>query len=153
MVKFILLAVTSLIILNSCSYQKMNPSVQQFAIDEIQVNGNERTSFLIERKIKRFSQKSSSNKLAIIINLSKKKDIHEKNIQNKVTKYKLTLRAETNIKNLKNLDVIKRSYSSSTIYNVESKYTDTLNNEKEANSRLIDLIVNQLLDELKINYN
>ena len=153
MVKFILLAVTSLIILNSCSYQKMNPSVQQFAIDEIQVNGNERTSFLIERKIKRFSQKGSSNKLAIIINLSKKKDIHEKNIQNKVTKYKLTLRAETNIKNLKNLDVIKRSYSSSTIYNVESKYTDTLNNEKEANSRLIDLIVSQLLDELKINYN
>ncbi len=153
MVKFILLAVTSLIILNSCSYQKMNPSVQQFAIDEIQVNGNERTSFLIERKIKRFSQKGSSNKLAIIINLSKKKDIHEKNIQNKVTKYKLTLRAETNIKNLKNLDMIKRSYSSNTIYNVESKYTDTLNNEKEANSRLIDLIVNQLLDELKINYN
>ena len=153
MVKFILLAVTSLIILNSCSYQKMNPSVQQFAIDEIQVNGNERTSFLIERKIKRFSQKGSSNRLAIIINLSKKKDIHEKNIQNKVTKYKLTLRAETNIKNLKNLDVIKRSYSSSTIYNVESKYTDTLNNEKEANSRLIDLIVSQLLDELKINYN
>ena len=153
MVKFILLAVTSLIILNSCSYQKMNPSVQQFAIDEIQVNGNERTSFLIERKIKRFSQKGSSNKLAIIINLSKKKDIHEKNIQNKVTKYKLTLRAETNIKNLKNLDVIKRSYSSNTIYNVESKYTDTLNNEKEANSRLIDLIVSQLLDELKINYN
>ena len=153
MVKFILLAVTSLIILNSCSYQKMNPSVQQFAIDEIQVNGNKRTSFLIERKIKRFSQKGSSNKLAIIINLSKKKDIHEKNIQNKVTKYKLTLRAETNIKNLKNLDVIKRSYSSNTIYNVESKYTDTLNNEKEANSRLIDLIVSQLLDELKINYN
>tara|TARA_B100001564_G_scaffold232655_1_gene196564 strand:+ start:1478 stop:1939 length:462 start_codon:yes stop_codon:yes gene_type:complete len=153
MLKFILLAGIFIMSLSSCSYQKMNLSEQQFTIDEIEINGNKRTSFLIERKIKRYSKKGSSNKLVILINLSEKKDINEKNIKNKVTKYKLTLTAETNIRNLKNSEIIKRSYSSNTIYNVESKYTDTLNNEKEARSRLIDLIGNQLLDELKINYN
>ncbi len=153
MLKFILLAGIFIMSLSSCSYQKMNLSEQQFTIDEIEIKGNKRTSFLIERKIKRYSKKGSSNKLVILINLSEKKDINEKNIKNKVTKYKLTLTAETNIRNLKNSEIIKRSYSSNTIYNVESKYTDTLNNEKEARSRLIDLIGNQLLDELKINYN
>ena len=85
--------------------------------------------------------------------MTTRKDIHEKNIQNKVTKYKLTLIAETNIKNLKTSEINKRSYSSNVIYNVEDRYTNTINNEKKANLELIDLIVNQLLDELKINYN
>ena len=87
------------------------------------------------------------------MNLSTKKSIHEKNIQNKVTKYKLTLTAETKIKDLKTFQVVKRSYFNDIIYNVESRYTDTVKNEKEAKSELIDLIINQLLDELKINYN
>ena len=49
--------------------------------------------------------------------------------------------------------MVKRSYSSDIIYNVDNRYTDTVKNEKEAKSELIDLIVNQLLDELKISYN
>ena len=124
-----------------------------FSIEEIQVNGDKRTSFLIKRKIERISHEKGLNKLAITINLSTKKDIHEKNIQNKVTKYKLSLTAETKLKNLKTLEVFKRSYSSNIIYNVDTRYTDTVKNEKEAKSELIDLIINQLLDELKINYN
>ena len=70
-----------------------------------------------------------------------------------LTKYKLSLTAETNIKDLKTSEVIKRSYSSEIIYNVGTRYTETVKNEKEAKSELIDLIINQLLDELKINYN
>ena len=153
MVKSILLTIIFFISLSSCSYQKMIPSQQEFTIEEIEINGNRRSSFLIERKIKRYSQEDSQNKLAISINLNTNKNIHEKNIQNKVTKYKLSLTAETNIKNLKTLEIIKRSYSSNTTYNVEEKYNETLNNEKDARSRLIDEVVNQLLDELRINYN
>ena len=153
MVKSILVFIIIFLSFNSCSYQKVNNSNQMFSIEEIQVNGDKRTSFLIKRKIERFSHEKGLNKLAITINLSTKKDIHEKNIQNKITKYKLSLTAETKIKNLKTLEVFKRSYSSNIIYNVDTRYTDTVKNEKEAKSELIDLIINQLLDELKINYN
>ncbi len=152
-VKSILISAIILVNFYSCSYQRINLTDQNFTIDKIEINGDKRKSFLIERKIKRFSQENSSNKLAVIINLTTRKDIHEKNIQNKVTKYKLTLEAETNIKNLKTSEINKRSYSSNIIYNVEDRYTNTINNEKKANLELIDLIVNQLLDELKINYN
>ena len=153
MVKYILVFIIVLTGLSSCSYQKINISEQKFTIEEIEVNGDKRTSFLIKRKIERFSREDGLNKLAISINLGTKKHIHEKNIQNKVTKYKLSLTAETKIKDLKTFEVVKRSYSSNIIYNVDSRYTDTVKNEKEAKSELIDLIVNQILDELKINYN
>ena len=153
MVKSILVFIIIFLSFSSCGYQKVNNSNQMFSIEEIQVNGDKRTSFLIKRKIERFSHEKGLNKLAITINLSTKKDIHEKNIQNKITKYKLSLTAETKIKNLKTLEVFKRSYSSNIIYNVDTRYTDTVKNEKEAKSELIDLIINQLLDELKINYN
>ena len=153
MVKSILVFIIIFLSFSSCGYQKVNNSNQMFSIEEIQVNGDKRTSFLIKRKIERISHEKGLNKLAITINLSTKKDIHEKNIQNKVTKYKLSLTAETKIKNLKTLEVFKRSYSSNIIYNVDTRYTDTVKNENGAKSELTDLIINQLLDELKINYN
>ena len=153
MVKYILVLIIVLTSLSSCGYQKISISEQKFTIEEIEVKGDKRASFLIKRKIERFSREDGLNKLAISINLGTKKHIHEKNIQNKVTKYKLSLTAETKIKDLKTFEVIKRSYSSNIIYNVDSRYTDTVKNEKEAKSELIDLIVNQLLDELKINFN
>ena len=153
MVKSILVFIIIFLSFSSCGYQNVNNSNQMFSIEEIQVNGDKRTSFLIKRKIERFSHEKGLNKLAITINLSTKKDIHEKNIQNKITKYKLSLTAETKIKNLKTLEVFKRSYSSNIIYNVDTRYTDTVKNENGAKSELTDLIINQLLDELKINYN
>ena len=153
MVKYILVFIIVLTSLSSCGYQKISISEQKFTIEEIEVKGDKRASFLIKRKIERFSRKDGLNKLAISMNLGTKKNIHEKNIKNKVTKYKLSLTAETKIKDLKTFEVVKRSYFSSIIYNVDNRYTDTVKNEKEAKSELIDLIVNQLLDELKINYN
>lgn len=153
MLKYILIFIIVLTSLNSCGYQKISISEQKFKIEEIEVNGDKRTSFLIKRKMERFSREDGLNKLAISINLGTNKSIHEKNIKNKVTKYKLSLTAETNIKDLKTSEVIKRSYSSEIIYNVGTRYTETVKNEKEAKSELIDLIINQLLDELKINYN
>ena len=38
------------------------------------------------------------------------------------------------------------------IYNVEDSYSDTVYNAKEANISLIDRIVDEILDQLKINY-
>ena len=153
MAKSIIVFIIIFLSVSSCSYQKINNSKQKFSIEEVEVNGDKRTSFLIKRKIERFSHQEGLNKLAISINLSTKKEIHEKNIQNKVTKYKLSLTAETQINNLKTLELVKRSYSTSIVYNVDSRYTNTVKNEKKAKSELIDLIVNQVLDELKINYN
>ena len=46
----------------------------------------------------------------------------------------------------------KREYSASQSYNVEDRYSATLNNSKEANINLIEVIVSEILDQLKIFY-
>ena len=65
-----------IILISSCSYQKMNSVDQKkFHIKEFEINGDTRESFIIQKKIQRFSNKESSNKIKILINLKKNKAI------------------------------------------------------------------------------
>ena len=156
MSKIINIAVTSIIILliSSCSYQNMNSEDQKkFYIQEFDITGDTRTSFIIQKKIQRFSNKNSGNRIKLLLELNKNKSIQEKNIQNKVTKYSLTLSANVRIIDLNSTKEMKRTFSARRIYSVEDNYSDTVNNSKEANNSLIDIIVDEILDQLRIYYN
>ena len=140
--------------MNSCSYQNMNSKDQKkFFIQEFDITGDTRTSFIIQKKIQRFSNKDSDNKIKLLVKLNKNRTIHEKNIQNKVTKYSLTLSANVKIIELNSTKEIKRRFTARRIYNVEDNYSATVNNSKAANSSLIDIIVDEILDQLRIYYN
>ena len=142
-----------IILISSCSYQKMNSADQKkFHIKEFEINGDKRESFVIQKKIQRFSNKESSNKIKILINLKKNKAIKEKNIQNKVTKYNISLSADVKIVDLNTTNEVKRSFNAVQTYNVEDSYSSTVNNSKDANNLLIDKIVDEILDQLRIYY-
>ena len=142
-----------IILISSCSYQKMNSVDQKkFHIKEFEINGDTRESFIIQKKIQRFSNKESSNKIKILINLKKNKAIKEKNIQNKVTKYNISLSADVKIVDLNTANEVKRSFNAEETYNVEDSYSNTVNNSKDANNLLIDKIVDEILDQLRIYY-
>ena len=139
---------------NACSYQKMNSINQKkFFIQEFEINGDTRESFIIQKKIKRFSNKDSANKIKILINLTKGKTIKEKNIQNKVTKYNLSLSADVRIVELNTAREIKRTFVSNQAYDVDDNYSNTVNNLKAASNALIDRIIDEILDQLRIYYN
>ncbi len=151
--KTIIVSILVLFSLTACSYQKMNSADQKkFYIQEFEVTGESRESFLIQKKIQRFSNKESLNKIKILIDLKKNKTIREKNIQNKVTKYNLSLSADVKIIELSTLKEIRRYFNANENYDVEDSYSNTVNNSKEANSRLIDTIVDEILDQLRIYY-
>ncbi len=152
-IKHITIVIFLLLLSNSCSYQNMNSKDQKkFYIQEFDIIGDARTSFVIQKKIQRFSNKDSNNRIKLSIKLNKNKTIQEKNIQNKVTKYSLTLSADIIIVELNSANVIKRTFSARRIYNVEDKYSDTVNNSKKANNALIEIIVDEILDQLRIYY-
>ena len=131
----------------------MNSSDQKkFHIVEIYVEGEKRAAFLVRKKINRYSNSDSGNKIKMTINLSNNKEIQEKNIQNKVTRYKLFMTAQVEVKDLVSGNEYKRSYNASQSYNVEDRYSNTVNNSKEANNNLIEIIVDEILDQLKIFY-
>ena len=141
------------LLVNSCSYQNMNSKDQKrFNIQEFDITGDTRTSFIIQKKIQRFSNKNSNNKVKLSVELNKNKSIYEKNIQNKVTKYSLTLSADMKITELNSAKEITRTFSAKRIYDVEDNYSATVNNSKEANNSLIDIIVDEILDQLRIYY-
>ena len=142
------------LLVSSCSYQKMNAINQKkFYIQEFEVKGEAKESFIIQKKIQRFSNKDSENRIKILIDLTKNKVIQEKNIQNKVTKYNISLSASVKIIELNTTREIKRSFNASETYNVEDSYSNTVNNSKEASNSLIDRIVDEVLDQLRIYYN
>ncbi len=142
-----------LFLVSSCSYQKMNSVDQKkFNIKEFEVTGDSRESFVIKKKIQRFSNKNSENKIKILIELKKNKSIKEKNIQNKVTKYNVSLSANVKIIELDTNKEIKRSFTANETYSVEDSYSNTINNSKEANNSLIERIVDEILDQLRIYY-
>ena len=126
---------------------------KKFFIQEFDITGDTRTSFIIQKKIQRFSNKDSDNKIKLLVKLNKNRTIHEKNIQNKVTKYSLTLSANVKIIELNSLKEINRTFNAQRIYNVDENYSSTVNNSKDANNSLIDIIVDEILDQLRIYYN
>ena len=137
----------------ACSYQKMNSIDQKkIFIQEFEINGDTRESFVIQKKIKRFSNEDSTNKIKILINLTKGKTIKEKNIQNKVTKYNLSLSADVKIVELNTAREIKRTFVANQTYDVDDNYSNTVNNLKAASNTLIDRIIDEILDQLRIYY-
>ena len=151
--KLILIFFLIIFLTSSCSYQKMNSIDQKrFDIQEFEVTGEARESFVLQKKIQRFSNKNSPNKIKILIDLSKSKTIKEKNIQNKVIKYNLSLSANIKIVELTTNREIKRNLTFSEVYNVSDSYSITINNSKEANNSLVDKMVNEILDQLRIYY-
>ncbi len=152
-IKYITIVSVILLLISSCSYQNMNSKDQKkFYIQEFDITGDTRTSFIIQKKIQRFSNKDSGNRIKLLVELNKNKAIEEKNIQNKVTKYSLTLTANVKIIELDSTKEIVRTFTARRIYNVEDNYSATVNNSKEANNSLIDIIVGEILDQLRIYY-
>tara|TARA_Y100001958_G_C21011894_1_gene391662 strand:- start:9 stop:407 length:399 start_codon:yes stop_codon:yes gene_type:complete len=125
---------------------------KKFNVQEFDITGDTRASFIIQKKIQRFSNENSINRIKLSIELNKDKSIHEKNIQNKVTKYSLTLSANVKIIELDSAKEIKRNFTVKRIYDVEDNYSDTVNNLKEANNTLIDIIADEILDQLRIYF-
>ena len=79
MAKSKILSVLILFLCNSCAYQKMNSVNQKkFFIQEFEVLGDARESFMIQKKIQRSSNKESENKIKISIDLKKDRTIKEK---------------------------------------------------------------------------
>ena len=152
-VNLFIIAILSILFTISCSYQNMNSIDQKkFHIQEFEVSGDTRDSFLIQKKIQRFSNKDSNNKIKIFIELEKSKTIKEKNIQNKVTKYNLSLIANVKIIELNSTKEIERTFKDNQSYSVDDSYSSTVNNSKDANNSLIDTIVDEILDQLRIYY-
>ena len=84
------------------------------------------------------------NLINLSINTKKYKYIKEKNIKNEITKYEISIVAILNYENITNDKVKQITLSKQGDYNVASKMSDNINNEKN----LIKLLTNSLSEQI-----
>ena len=131
---------------SNCGFTVVNKDIN-YKIIKIETSGDARVNFLLKNKLLQTSASEKSYNINLKLNTLKEKTIKEKDISNKVTKYEIKLITKINYIIIKDNDVREFILSKKGFYDVSSKYSDTLNNEKN----LIDLLIKDLTENI-LNY-
>lgn len=134
------------LLLSSCGFKIINNQIlDNFSIIEVKSSGDRKIGFLLKNNLQ-VKREIQDKKIKLDIKIIKNKFIKEKNIQNQITKYEISLNLQVKY----NLDFSNEgtfSISKTGSYNVEEKYSKTKNNE----NNLITALSNSLVEEIKIN--
>ena len=134
----------------SCGFKVVDPNyLENIEISEINITGDKRVAYLLRNKLKtRNSDGSRSIKLNIEI--KKIKQIKEKNIQNEVTKYEITIITDVKFDLIGGNKSEEFTVSKKNIFNVANQYSGTLNNEKNLVKNLVNEIADDIIENLAI---
>ena len=140
----ILTASFVLFMITACGYNVIDQNYsKKINIVETNITGDKRIAYLIRNKFfKNDKVNDKSVKLDLVI--KKIKQIEEKNINNEITKYKVIISVNVNFYLIKDNKSDEFLISENGIYNVNERYSDTLNSEKT----LIKNIVNSISDKI-----
>ena len=135
--------------ISNCGF-KVSYIGSNYKIAKLETSGDQRINYVLKNELQRSSSDNEENLITIKINSSKNKSIKEKNIKNEVTKYTLSLKIDVYYnelnKGLKNNFSITKSGD----YNVASRYSDTINNEKNLAKLLIENISEEIVEKLSL---
>lgn len=141
-----------LFILTSCGYEKLNVmNSEKYKIVSFKSSGNQRAAYIIKSEVKLHSKKSSNNAVSMVLKVEKDKEIKEKNISNKVSKYSITLRVQLSVieENAKKNDYF---FSKSSDLLVTDSPSETNEEEKKIVEVLAETIANKITQTLNIKY-
>jgi len=141
-----------LFLLSSCGF-KVVTNTNNYKFDDIYISGDKRVNYTLKNKLISSSNPNSINVIKLNIFTNKEKIIKEKNISNKVTKYEIKINAKVDFTFIKNgmkdnLTIVKTGF-----YDVGTRYSETLNNEKKLTNILIDRLTKEIIKNLNIALN
>ena len=148
----ILLSCICFILITSCGF-KLVELQKNYNISEINTKGDKRINYKLKNKILNTSKKENKNLIIINLKTKKEKNIKEKNIANEITKYEIVITTNIEFKKLSENNFNKFIVSNKGDYNVSSRYSDTLNNEKSLINNLIEDISDEIIESLSIKIN
>ncbi len=146
-----IILISILTIISSCGFKIVDQDfLKDYSIVEANISGEPKITYLIRKKIKK-ENTTNQNAIKIDINTEKQKKISEKNIQNEVTKYEITIKANVKVYKITTNNMIEFNLVKSGDYDVNERNTTTLNNEKNLVKNLVNKITDQIYQDLKIN--
>ena len=136
--------------ISNCGF-KVSTLESNYKIASIETSGDQRINYVLKNELLRSSRNNNEENLVKIkINSTKNKSIKEKNIKNEVTKYTLSFKIDVHYNELNK--GLKNNFSVTRIgdYNVASRYSDTINNEKNLTRLMIENISEEIVERLSL---
>ena len=138
-----------LLVLTNCGFKVLDKSkINNFTINSIITNGDNRINYKIRNDLLINSLKDSTNLVNINLNTNKKKTIKEKNIKNEITKYQMILSFDIELDFIKDNFKENISFNLDGDYSVGENYSTTLNNEKKLLDDLVQSASDKVLEEI-----
>lgn len=140
------------IFITSCGFKIVN-NISNYRILEVNTSGDNKTNFVLKNRLLINSNNESKNLIKLDISTDKTKSIKEKNISNQVTKYEIKI--DTKIK----YSFVKRNLSNEFTntkigsYNVSTRHSETLDNERNLIKLLVEDLSQDILDKFSIELN
>ena len=134
----------------SCGFKVVDQNyLKNIEISETNITGDKRVAYLLRNKLKtRNSDGSRSIKLNIEI--KKIKQIKEKDIQNEVTKYEITIITDVKFDLIEENKSEEFTVTKKNNFSVANQYSGTLNNEKNLVKNLVNEIADDIIENLAI---
>ena len=133
------------LLINNCGFKIVNNNeIYKFDINEIIATGDNRINFKIKNKLIFSSEKSEKKLVDIYLDTKKSKEVKEKNINNEITKYQISIASTVKVKELVSENEISFNIVKTGDYSVASQYSQTLANEK----KLIDVLTDDVTENI-----
>ncbi len=148
MIKRIFIIFLSLLLLSSCGFRVIdNEKLNNFKIANLEITGDNKIAYHIKNNLLNKGN-NDKQKINLKINIQREKKVKEKNINNEVTKYEIIIKLDVTY--IINLNGKKGQFkiNQSGNYQVESQYSQTLNNEKKLQDTLNTKLSNELRENL-----
>ena len=148
MIKRIVIIFLSLLLLSSCGFRVIdNEKLNNYKIANLEITGDNKIAYHIKNNLLNKGN-NDKQKINLKINIQREKKVKEKNINNEVTKYEIIIKLDVTY--IINLNGKKGQFkiNQSGNYQVESQYSQTLNNEKKLQDTLNTKLSNELRENL-----
>ena len=149
-----ILAIIFLIIITGCGFKVVDLSkTNNFSIGEIASSGDKRINYIIKNKLISNTDNSGKEQFDLKINSIKSKTVKERNIQNEITKYIISISVSVEVNNINKNNLHKLSFTETGDYNVSNQNATNRNKEKNLVASLSQKITNKILEEINIYLN
>ena len=148
-IKKILVTLLGLTLLNSCGYKIKNTSLKNnFNITDISSTGQTRINYDIKNKLFLSNNSQSQNLLTLNLVTQKNKTIKNKNENNEISDYQLTIQSDVTLNFMNQIKNETFTVSETGSYKVSKYRINTLNNEKKLIVLMSENIAKKILTKI-----
>ena len=147
-----------LLFINGCAgYEPIFGSTNlQFKIADYSIEGNKILGNKIYSKLYSLSKSKKDDqnlrRVDLVIKVSKDKNVTTKDSAGKILQYKITLNTDVKVTDFITKDkILNQIFISSSIYNVQNKFSDTVNLENQTIENLLNKTYQELVIKLAQN--